>query len=69
MNKREKLLQAFIDIDTASEISYATLSELSENCEDERVSYIILGVMEQIEKIKKTAEMIDEAMREKAVAA
>lgn len=68
MSKTDTLLKAFIDIDTASEISYATLAEFSENSEDDRTKYIILGVMQQLEKIKQSAELIDKAMSGEAVA-
>lgn len=63
MSKNEQLLQSFIDIDTATEISYATLAEFSENSEDDRTKYVILGVMQQLEKIKKANDNIDKTMR------
>lgn len=68
MSKKEQLLQSYIDIDTATEISYATLAEFSENSEDDRTKYIILGVMQQLEKIKKANDDIDKAMSGEAVA-
>lgn len=68
MNKTEQLLQSFIDIDTATEISYATLAEFSENSEDDRTKYIILGVMQQLEKIKKANDNFDKVMRGEEVA-
>ena len=68
MNKTEQLLQSFIDIDTATEISYATLAEFSENSEDDRTKYIILGVLQQLEKIKKANDNIDKVMRGEEVA-
>lgn len=68
MSRNEQLLQSFIDIDTATEISYATLAEFSENSEDDRTKYIILGVMQQLEKIKKANDNIDKTMRGEEVA-
>lgn len=68
MSKNEQLLQSFIDIDTATEISYATLAEFSENSEDDRTKYIILGVLQQLEKIKKANDNIDKAMSGEEVA-
>lgn len=68
MSRNEQLLQSFIDIDTATEISYATLAEFSENSEDDRTKYIILGVLQQLEKIKKANNNIDKTMRGEEVA-
>ncbi len=68
MSKFDTLLQSFIDISTASEISHATLEELMDNSEDDRKKYIILGVLQQLEKIKKAADNIDKAISGEAVA-
>lgn len=68
MNKTEQLLQSFIDIDTATEISYATLSDLMDSSEDDRTKYIILGVLQQLEKIKKANDNFDKVMRGEEVA-
>lgn len=68
MSKTEQLLQSFVDIDTATEISYATLAEFSENSDDDRTKYIILGVMQQLEKIKKANDNFDKVMRGEEVA-
>jgi len=68
MSKFDVLLQSFIDISTASEISHATLEELMDNSEDDREKYIILGVLQQLEKIKKATENIDKAMSGEDVA-
>lgn len=61
---KEKLIQIVNDIDTASEISYAILAEHCENIEDKRIPYIMLGVMQQLEKIKASAQAINKAIEE-----
>lgn len=68
MSRNEQLLQLFIDIDTSVEISYATLSDFMDNSEDDRTKYIILGVLQQLEKIKKANDNIDKAMSGEEVA-
>ena len=68
MSKTEQLLQSFIDIGTATEISHATLSDLMDSSEDDRTKYIILGVLQQLEKIKKANDNIDKAMSGEEVA-
>lgn len=47
------------DIDTASEIAYATLAELMDHLDDERTQYILLGVLQQLETIKKSVTNFD----------
>lgn len=42
------------DIDTASEIAYATLAEVMDSINDERTQYVLLGVLQQLETIKKS---------------
>ncbi len=47
----EKIYKAYHDVDNALDISYATISTLSIEQEgDQRVAFVLLGVMEQIEK-------------------
>ena len=58
MSNHDKILQARIDIETALDITNATLSEVMDNMEDDRYKYIILGVLEQIEKIEKAIEIL-----------
>lgn len=38
------------NIDIASEIAHATVTEVLANMENERVSYVLMGVLQQIEK-------------------
>lgn len=66
---KEELFEAYIAIDNAIEISFATLSVISDQTEDERLSWALMGVMEQIEKIQKTIELLNEATSRKAVEA
>lgn len=47
------------DIDTASEIAYATLAEVMDNINDERTQYVLLGVLQQLEAIKKSVTNFD----------
>lgn len=69
MSNHDKVLQARIDIETAAEISHATISEVMDNIGDDRYKYILLGVLQQQEGITRALETINEALkaeREKA---
>ena len=69
MSNHDKILQACIDIETAAEISHATISEVMDNVNDDRYKYILLGVLQQQEGITRALETINEALkaeREKA---
>ena len=69
MSNHDKILQACIDIETAAEISHATISEVMDNIGDDRYKYILLGVLQQQEGITRALETINEALkaeREKA---
>lgn len=69
MSSLETLGHVFCEIDTSTEISHATLSELMENMEeDDRSQYIILGVLQQLENIKKHLNVLDETMKGGAAA-
>lgn len=61
--KSDKLVQVYNDIDIATEISHATLTEIMENMEDDRTQYILLGIIEQLEHIKKSVVLFDEIMK------
>lgn len=63
MIKADKLVNVYLDIDTAAEISHATLTELMENSEDSRTQYILLGVIQQLENIKHSVNLFDEIMK------
>lgn len=69
MSKLETLGHVFCEIDTSTEISHTILSELMENMEeDDRSQYIILGVLQQLENIKKHLNVLDETMKGGATA-
>lgn len=61
------MLQAFIDIDNASEVAKATLETVNaDNClKNDRLEWVIIGVIEQIKAIQKAAKAIDEEMSAK----
>lgn len=62
----EKMLQAFTDIRNATGIAEATLKTMfNDNSVNDRLEWVIIGVVEQIDKIKKAAEAIDEVMSAK----
>ncbi len=65
MNK-EKMLQAFADICNATGIAEATLRTVyNDNSLNDRLEWVIIGVVEQIETIQRAAKAIDEAMSAK----
>lgn len=66
--KADKLVKVYNDIDFATKISYATLSEIMENMEDDRTQYILLGIIEQLEHIKQSVILFDEIMKGEVVA-
>ena len=66
MSKTDKLVKIYADIDTATEISHATLTELMENMNDDRTQYRLLGVIQQLESIKKSITLFDSVMKEGA---
>ena len=69
MSNHDKIFQARIDIETAAEISHATISEVMDNVNDDRYKYILLGDLQQQEGITRALETINEALkaeREKA---
>lgn len=69
LSNHDKIFQARIDIETAAEISHATISEVMDNVNDDRYKYILLGVLQQQEGITRALETINEALkaeREKA---
>lgn len=68
MSKADRLVKVYNDIDVATEISHATLTELMENSEDDRTQYILLGVIQQLENIKRSVNLFDEVMKGGAVA-
>lgn len=66
MNK-EKMFQAFTDIRNAASIAEATLETVNaDNClKNDRLEWVVIGVIEQIKTIKKAAKAIDEEISAK----
>lgn len=62
MNKQEKLLKAFTEIDNAVEISQATLAMMLEDLEEDGTSWVLLGVSQQLGKIREANNLIDEVI-------
>ena len=62
MNQKEKLLKAFTEIDNAVEISQATLAVVQEDLEEDRASWVLIGVSQQLDKIREANNLIDEAV-------
>lgn len=60
----EKMLQAYTDIHNMSEIAIATLETVNaDNClKNDRLEWVLIGVIEQIKAIQKAAKAIDEVM-------
>ncbi len=63
LSNHDKIFQARIDIETAAEISHATISEVMDNIDDDRYKYILLGVLQQQEGITRALEAINEALK------
>lgn len=64
MDKWGKLLKAFTEIDNAVEISKATLTTIQEGMEEEHVSWALIGVIQQLEKISDAVVVINSVIKE-----
>lgn len=62
MNDAEAFAPDFDEINRAIEISYATLTVISERRDAETDSWAILGVLEQIEKVKNYLSRISKVL-------
>lgn len=62
MNEAEAFAPDFDEINRAIEISYATLTVISERRDAETDSWAILGVLEQIEKVKNYLSRISKVI-------
>ncbi len=62
MNEAEAFAPDFDEINRAIEISYATLTVISERRDAETDSWAILGVLEQIEKVKNYLSRISKVL-------
>lgn len=54
------------NIDIASEIAHATVTEVLANMENERVSYVLMGVLQQIETIQDNVNNFNLKEQDKA---
>ena len=52
-------IEILTNIDIASEIAYATVAEVLANMENERVSYVLMGVLQQLETIQNNVNDFD----------
>lgn len=60
--RTNKLLEVFLNIDIASEIARATITEVMRNMDNERIEYVLMGVLQQLESINKAIDDMDMAM-------
>lgn len=60
----EKMLQAYTDIRNTSEVAIATLETvIADNClKNDRLEWVLIGVVDRIRVIQKAAKAIDEEM-------
>lgn len=59
--------ELYDSIDTALEISKATLSVVCENAEIDSTSWVLIGVNEQLNKIKDDMKAIDNIFQKRQV--
>ncbi len=64
MEQHELLTQYLDSINRAIEITYATLSTISNQRDDESISWTVVGIMDQIEKVKEYTSKMDEILSE-----
>jgi hypothetical protein len=57
--KQMSNVEIVTNIDIASEIAHATVTEVLANMENERVSYVLMGVLQQIETIQDNVNNFD----------
>ena len=55
------------NIDIASEIAHATVTEVLANMENERIGYVLIGVLQQLETIQDITDPIEQAKLYKKV--
>ncbi len=64
MEQHELLTQYLDSINRAIEITYATLSTISNQRDDESISWTVVGIMDQIEKVKEYTSKMYEILSE-----
>lgn len=64
MKRTRTILKALNDIDTAVEVSMATVVTAGESTEDERISWILVGVTSQLNVIRDSLTSLNTELME-----
>ena len=64
MKRTPTMLAALNNIDTALEVSMATVVTAGESTEDERISWILVGVTDQLKVIRASLNSLDTELME-----
>lgn len=64
MKRTPTMLKALNDIDTALEVSMATVVTAGDSTEDERISWILVGVIDQLKVIRNSLTAINTELME-----
>lgn len=64
MKRTSTMLKALNDIDTALEVSMATVVTAGDSTEDERISWILVGVIDQLKVIRNSLTAINTELME-----
>lgn len=64
MKRTPTMVKALNDIDTALEVSMATVVTAGDSTEDERISWILIGVADQLKTIRNSLTSLDAELME-----
>lgn len=64
MKRTPTMVKALNDIDTALEVSMATVVTAGDSAEDERISWILIGVTDQLKAIRNSLTSLDAELME-----
>lgn len=64
MKRTPTMVKALNDIDTALEVSMATVVTAGDSTEDERISWILIGVADQLTAIRNSLTSLDAELME-----
>lgn len=64
MKRTPTMVKALNDIDTALEVSMATVVTAGDSTEDERISWILIGVTDQLKAIRNSLTSLDAELME-----
>lgn len=64
MKRTSTMLKALNDIDTALEVSMATVVTAGDSTEDERISWILVGVIDQLKIIRDSLTSLNTELME-----